>query len=298
MVGRQMLANKRQTVRCGRDPDRSGSQGSGPPGKPGRKGGDYGGSASGGHHPVSNDLRKLPTGSRCPATAKTVIRNCNFARQSRSNKIAETQSLAIMVNIFDVESPVGQNISSGAKAALAAIALTVAAGPAAAKIYKTIDQDGNVVYTDVAPAQREGEAELQVEELNTYRSPEPAVLPTVKLSPDAPVLAPEEVFTYTELELSSPTADQAIRANNGNISLSANVLPALQDDHALRFFLDGTPVATVNGLTAALTAVDRGTHSARVAIVDRAGATIRESAAVEFHVLRYSIQNPNARPKP
>jgi hypothetical protein len=203
----------------------------------------------------------------------------------------------IDINPFGRLRQTARAIGMAAKTSLALALMAVAVSPAQAKIYKTIDKDGNVVYTDVAPTQREGEGELQVEELNTYRSPEPAVLPTVRLSPEAPPLEAEEVVTYTALELSSPTADQAIRANNGNISLSANVLPALQDDHALRFFLDGVPVATVNGLTAALTAVDRGTHSARVAIVDRAGATIRESAAVEFHVLRYSIQNPNARPR-
>lgn len=168
---------------------------------------------------------------------------------------------------------------------------------AASKIYKTIDANGNVVYTDVAPAQREGEAELQVEELNTYRNPapEPATLPTVKLSPEDDEEAEDDEIRYESVTLVSPGPDEAVRANGGNVSLTARVQPGLDRGHALRFYLDGQPVATVNGTQAALTAVDRGTHSARVAIVDDTGASLMESSSVTFHVLRFSVQNPAAQ---
>ncbi|MEM1229218.1 MAG: DUF4124 domain-containing protein [Pseudomonadota bacterium] len=200
-----------------------------------------------------------------------------------------------MSNIIDymqTRPPLGRWLLRLAVLALGSAALLA---QAQSKIYKTVDAQGNVVYSDIAPTQQEGEAELQVEELNTYRTPviEPESLPTVKLQPEEP---PEEAFKpYTELALASPGEDQAVRANNGNISLVARINPALQGDHALRFYLDGAPVATVNGPQASLTAVDRGTHSARVAIVDGSGATIKESAAVTFHLLRFSAQNPAVR---
>ncbi len=200
-----------------------------------------------------------------------------------------------MSNIVDYKSQAPRRWAWAFRIALLALSSAAMLAQAQSKIYKTVDAQGNVVYSDIAPTQKEGEAELQIEELNTYRTPviEPETLPTVKLQPEAP---PEEAFKpYTELALASPGEDQAVRANNGNISLLARVSPALQGDHALRFYLDGAPVATVNGIQAALTAVDRGTHSARVAIVDGSGATIKESAPVTFHLLRFSAQNPAVR---
>lgn len=171
-----------------------------------------------------------------------------------------------------------------------------------AKIYKTVDADGNVSYTDVAPTQREQEAELQVEELNTFTSPtqEPAPLPTVVLNnPDNDGdLAPAG---YETVSLVSPTDDQAIRANNGNITLTANISPDLHPTHSVRFYIDNSPAGTVNGLNLSLNNVDRGTHTAKVAVVDDTGAVISESGSVSFHVQRITQRqfqrNQQRRPR-
>lgn len=162
--------------------------------------------------------------------------------------------------------------------------------PASAKIYKTIDAAGNVSYSDVAPTKREREAELKVEELNTFSSPEPAPepLPTVVLNnpdndEDQEDPAPQR---YESVAMVSPTDDQAIRANDGNITLNASITPELHTLHSVRFFVDGSPVGTGKSLTFPLTNMDRGTHTAKVAVVDDSGTIVSESSSVSFHVLR------------
>lgn len=171
------------------------------------------------------------------------------------------------------------------------VALTLGASvTGSAKIYKTVDAAGNVSYSDVAPTNREREAELQVEELNTFTSPTPAPapLPTVVLKnpendEEQEDPAPQR---YESVTMASPTDDQAIRANAGNITLVASIAPDLHTLHSVRFFVDGSPVGTGKSLSYSLTNMDRGTHTAKVAVVDDAGTIISESGSVSFHVLR------------
>lgn len=187
---------------------------------------------------------------------------------------------------------------------LLAVTLTLllsASGSLQAKIYKTVDAQGNVSYTDVAPAQRESEAELQVEELNTFTSPEPAPepLPTVVLNnpdndEDEEDQAPNQ---YSQIRISSPGDDEAVRANSGDITLYAGVEPELHNSHRLRFYIDGSPVGTVDALSFSLSNMDRGTHQAKVAVVDASGTTIGESSTVTFHVLR-AFRPPQSRSAP
>ncbi|MFK7912827.1 MAG: DUF4124 domain-containing protein [Pseudomonadales bacterium] len=166
-----------------------------------------------------------------------------------------------------------------------------ASAVSSAKIYKTVDAAGNVTYSDVAPTKREREAELEVEELNTFTSPEPAPteLPTVVLNnPDNDEDQEQDPVPdrYDTVAMASPGDDEAIRSNAGNITLTASIAPELHTLHNVRFFIDGSPVGTGKSLSFSLTNVDRGTHTAKVAVVDDSGAVISQSSSVSFHVLR------------
>ncbi len=186
-----------------------------------------------------------------------------------------------------------QRLCSAKVAAVFASLLVFAAGASqgASKIYKTVDAEGNVVYSDVAPSQRETDAELQVEKLNTFENPTPSepaeALPVVVLEDDEESDAPEQAPEYTNLRVISPSSDEGVRANDGNIALKAAIEPGLFRTHQLRFYLDGNPVGTVRGSSMPLNNVDRGTHQAKVAVIDNSGNVLKESEIVTFHVLRY-----------
>ena len=52
------------------------------------------------------------------------------------------------------------------------VALSIVASSASAQIYKTVDANGNVVYTDIAPIERSGQPPPQ--EVNVQPSSSPA----------------------------------------------------------------------------------------------------------------------------
>ncbi|MEM6708741.1 MAG: DUF4124 domain-containing protein [Pseudomonadota bacterium] len=181
--------------------------------------------------------------------------------------------------------------------AIALTALLASSATAATRIYKTVDENGNVVYTDVAPKEPEDaeRMEIKLPELNQFEQaesePQSAVENLTPADDEADSEDEPGPIVYQRVALVTPTDDEAIRANNGNLTLQAQILPALDPNHQLRFFVDGAPVGTTRSLTMPLSNVDRGTHTAQVVVINAEGGVAAQSAAHTFHVLRFSILN-------
>jgi hypothetical protein len=164
----------------------------------------------------------------------------------------------------------------------------MAAGSATAQIYKTVDANGNVVFTDIAPVERSGQKpaqEVSVQPMNSYEPPPTAQMPSASMP--GPSTAPGY---YSALEVISPTEDETIRDNAGNVQIEVAISPPLRSDHRLLLVLDGSPteVEAVNGVFE-LSNVDRGTHTAGARAVDRAGNVLIESNPATFNLMRVSI---------
>jgi hypothetical protein len=176
-----------------------------------------------------------------------------------------------------------------------AIFLSLAFSAAAAdQIYRTVDADGNVVFTDVPPANAQGQPaghEVALPPANTYE-PE-AAAPAAAAAP----ASPEPTNPYDDLAIVDPTNDQTVRQNNGDILVQAVVDPPLQSDHRMLLTFDGAPTAIeAEGGIFQLSNVDRGTHTASARIVDANDEVVMESDPVTFTVQRYHI--PPAAPTP
>jgi len=166
------------------------------------------------------------------------------------------------------------------------------------QIYKTVDQYGNVVYTDVPPVNRQGQPDgekVTVEPSNTYQPP---VLSNPTPGPTTTTTGASNY--YSELAVVAPVEDATIRDNAGEVLIQAVVTPPLRPDHRLLLVMDGAPteVEAVDGVFE-LSNVDRGTHTAGARVVDGDGVVQIESPAVTFHLLRYALpEAPTPSPKP
>jgi Domain of unknown function (DUF4124) len=168
------------------------------------------------------------------------------------------------------------------------------AATAAGQIYRTVDANGNVVFTDIAPVDRSGQPSAQQVEIPPTNTFEPPVVQAPASSATAPS---SSAGFYNELVIISPTEDESIRDNAGNVTIEVAINPPLRADHRLLLVLDGTQteVEAQNGVFE-LTNVDRGTHTAGVRAVDRQGNVVTDSDPVTFHLLRVSVQQPQAAP--
>ena len=169
------------------------------------------------------------------------------------------------------------------------------------KIYKTVDEDGNVSYSDVAPADLETRAEstIELEINNTYNAKDASPAPTnnsgngsggagsIVSTGNTPVSGAESAG-YQNITISAPAPDANLRSNSGDVSLSISLQPSLRPGDQVRFFLDGKPVGTVNGTSLALTNIDRGTHTLAAVVLDSAGKPRISSNTTSFTIQRFA----------
>lgn len=161
---------------------------------------------------------------------------------------------------------------------------------AQAEMYKWVDEEGNVSYSD--QPQHKDARKLDPYSDNTI----PATPIPPKAQPALP--APDKPETrYSLLQITSPEDDQAIRSNNGNISISLSIQPALNlaQGHSISLLLDNQLVSeNLTTLQATLQNIDRGTHQLSAVIKNKQGETLKQSDSITFHLHRHSILHPRA----
>lgn len=175
------------------------------------------------------------------------------------------------------------------------------ADAAASRIYRTVDEDGNVVFTDVPPRpEQQGDA-VDVETPNSFTPPATASERRSVgewLGQDGePALedGEEPAIQYRSLRVASPTHDEALRDNAGNVTVAAAVEPNLGAGHAIQLYLDGELRQTGPTTAFQLVNVDRGTHNLQLKVVDQTGTVLIASEPTVFHLQRRSVLLQPAR---
>lgn len=171
---------------------------------------------------------------------------------------------------------------------------------AADQIYKTVDAQGNVTFTDIAP-KNAGDAQVQqvqVAPANSYEtSAADRADPTAWIVEDPTADADEDVAEfYRSARITSPTDDAGIRENAGNVTITAEVLPRLRPGHQLRLLIDGTVEQVTRATSFQLTSMDRGTHVAQVDVVNADGRVLFSGQPSSFHLQRHSVLHGAAGP--
>ncbi|MFK8069240.1 MAG: DUF4124 domain-containing protein [Gammaproteobacteria bacterium] len=170
-----------------------------------------------------------------------------------------------------------------------------------AAIYKSVDANGNVSFSDQPSPNAKKVEEIKLDPA-TLESPAKSRT-TIKLRPpEAQVPTEEKARTdYDELRIFSPENNETIRSNNGDLNVDIFLLPAVREKlgHKLVLLLDGKAVSEPGTATNfALHGVDRGKHTLSAKIVGKNGKTLKKSTSVTVHLKRYSkLLNPN-RPPP
>ncbi len=153
---------------------------------------------------------------------------------------------------------------------------------AATKIYKKVNSDGSVEYSDVP-----FDAEAKPLKLKP--------LPSINLKPLAPASPPPPVpvkpFQYESIRIVSPRNDEALRSNNGNLSIRGELIPSLQSklEHHLQWLLDAKAVPGANSLNLDLKNLDRGTHQLQLRVLNADGEAVIQTPVISFHILRVAL---------
>jgi len=159
------------------------------------------------------------------------------------------------------------------------------------KLYKWVDENGNVHYSDEP---HKGAEVLEIKEVPTIKMNTPKIQATglealdIKEDPD------DFQGGYSVARLSEPLDESVVRNNAGAITLTAQLTPSLSESHTIRFFLDGRPVSQdPKALSVTIEKQNYGEHSAYFVVLNRKGKQVLVSKTSHFNLLH--IINPNIR---
>jgi len=170
------------------------------------------------------------------------------------------------------------------------VIMALLAQVAAADVYKTVDKDGNIKYTDKPQADKAEKVELR--EINTVPGAEP--LPQ---SEAVASFASQQAELSYKLGIISPRSDVTIPVGQRDLAIAINLTPTLQQGHLLVYFMNGELLEETTMNNIIVKDVPRGTHTLVVEAIDANGQSLGTSPPVIVNVIRPNIKN-NALPKP
>jgi hypothetical protein len=172
---------------------------------------------------------------------------------------------------------------------LALAALAAAGGCLADTMYRWVDAQGVVHYSDTP---QPGAQQIQVPNAQTYRAPPvPAAPPGTAATPAAPTV-------YQSCAITQPLADANLFAPEA-LAISVQVLPDLRPGDQLNVTLDGAklPASAPGAMNFELAAPERGTHTINAVVLSADGQTLCSAPAVSFSVQRPSLLSPQSPAK-
>lgn len=150
------------------------------------------------------------------------------------------------------------------------------------EIYRSVDADGNVTFTD-QPAK--DSKKLDLAPLTVIPSVEVTNPQAGESEQDTPGTA-----SYSIFQILDPINSSTVRANGGQLQVILGLEPLIQkSDHRIHLFLDGQEAAKSQGTTVTLNGVNRGEHRLQAQVRDGAGNVLISTDQIQINVLRQSV---------
>ncbi|WP_246840866.1 DUF4124 domain-containing protein [Hahella sp. CCB-MM4] len=164
------------------------------------------------------------------------------------------------------------------------MASLIASQPLSAEIYRWVDDQGNVEYSDQP---RDGATKIEVQDPATISLPKLSNLPATTSGEDTP-----PPLQYKRLQITFPENGSAFHSGDGNITVLTEVSPDLLPNHSLRLTMDGSVMGTTKAGFFTLTNIDRGTHVLQLDIIDNS-SVVQSGPSVTFTIHRPSVLKKN-----
>jgi hypothetical protein len=184
---------------------------------------------------------------------------------------------------------------------LAAFSLAIMVSPLAAQVYKTVDKDGNVTYTDRPPG--DGAKPMDLPPLSVIETPDYGKTARQKAEEAEAAGEEKEVPLRTlrnrfrDFAIISPLQEESVWRPDGPVSVAWSSSNQLVEGMTVHIFLDGqlqanttAPMIPVNGL-------ERGEHTVTATIKDARNRTVATAEPITFFIRQPGLYN-TARPRP
>ncbi len=147
------------------------------------------------------------------------------------------------------------------------------------RVYRHVDEEGNVTFSDEPPG--DGAEEIKMQPITTMPLPRPQQRQARQTTREETA---EESPAYDTLAITKPEHDTAFWRASGDIVIEVNVQPELRPSHSLELELDGERIQQTRNRRFEIINIDRGTHEAVVHIINANGETLQSSELSRFTV--------------
>lgn len=154
-----------------------------------------------------------------------------------------------------------------------------------ADVYKTVDKDGRVIYTDNPKNEKAEKIELR--DINTLPGP-----PSIPESTPVDSFQSQPAAISYQINIISPRHELIIPIGQRDLAIAITVTPALQQGHLLVYFMDGELLEETTMNNIIVKDAPRGTHTLVVEAIDASGRSLGTSAPVSVSVMRPVIKKP------
>lgn len=151
----------------------------------------------------------------------------------------------------------------------------------AQNIYKVIDEDGNVIYTDQPPSNDAVPEDLPpLGKMDAGRSrPKQA---------NSGSDGSNEAFDYPDFAITQPDPEENLWGTGGSVEVALDPGKPLALGHKLVLMLNGNEVARGGAARIRIDEVVRGAHTLNAVIVDEGGNEVARAPSVVFHMKQAS----------
>ena len=181
---------------------------------------------------------------------------------------------------------------------LAALFLVLATTPLAAQVYKVVDKDGNVTYTDQPPGDGSKPVELKpisVVETPVYEAPAKA----------AAAEGEEEQLSlrdlrrmYRDFSIVAPQSEESIWHPDAPVTVAWNTGTPLKTGMSVSVSVDGQLQATTTDQIIPVAGLERGEHRVTAELKDGNNQRVASAEPIVFFVRRPSAINNRPQVSP
>ena len=174
--------------------------------------------------------------------------------------------------------------------ALTAAGWLLCAGPLQAEVYKHVDENGNVSYSD--RPQSDNAEPMTLPGLSVIES-----VPSVpKPEPEAATEGQQEVTSirelrrgYRDFRIVSPAAEETIWGTANEATIAWDSRYQLQPGMTVTFYVDGNALEPTTDGAITLRQLDRGAHTVSAELIDSRKRKIATAEPVTFYIQQYSV---------
>ena len=174
--------------------------------------------------------------------------------------------------------------------------LALIASPLIAQVYKVVDENGNITYTDRPPA--DGSKPMDLPPLSVIETPDyqKPVSQVVEGEEDKEIPLRTLRRDYRDFAIISPLAEATIWGSEQGVSIAWSVGKQLQAGMNVSIFIDGKLLTTSAQPIIPAGVLERGEHTVTAQLKDAGNRTIATAAPVIFYVRQPNIHTNRARP--